>query len=209
MISFHNGGTYSNIHVMNNIGYGFLRLAPSVDIQGRPLPGLARLQHMEQSGLCGYNLLGWELLCPRGFPATGNAYETHSPVTSPLFTNATTRDFTLRTGSPAIDAGPVLTTTVGSGSGTTLTVADVGYFTDGFGLVAGDTIQVGSNPPVPITAINYGTNTITVTQSIAWSHGQGVSLPYSGSRLDIGVYEYKTIVNTNLPSPTNLTVIQQ
>jgi len=116
--------------------------------------------------------------------ATG--HETHSQSADPRFANPSTNDFTLQSTSPAVDAGTFLTTTVGSGSGTSLTVADAGYFMDGFGLVAGDMMQVGSNSPVQITAIDYGTNTITVARSISWSNGQGVSLPYSGTRPDIG-----------------------
>lgn len=93
-------------------------------------------------------------------------------------------------GSPTIDAGTFLTITSASGSGTQLVVGDAWYFSDGRGILSGDTIQIGNNIRT-ITAINYSTNTITVNSSVTWTQGMYVSLPYHGSAPDIGVYEYQ------------------
>jgi len=112
----------------------------------------------------------------------------------------------LMAGSPCIDAGAFLTTvTSATGSGTSFTVADAGFFTDGFGIVTGDTIRVG-NLEATISSINYTSNTITLKTAISWTKGANVSLQYSGSRPDIGAFEYSTFVSS-LASPTNLRVL--
>jgi hypothetical protein len=99
-------------------------------------------------------------------------------------------DFHLQPGSPAIDAGVFLTTTVGAGSGTTMLVADAGFFIDGFGIVDGDRIQLeGQTDTARIVAVDYGANQLTLDASLSWTAGQGVSLPYAGAAPDIGAYE--------------------
>jgi hypothetical protein len=115
-------------------------------------------------------------------------------------------DFRLASGSPAIDAGAFLTTTTSAGSGTVVPVEDAGYFTDGFGTVPGDTIQIGASV-VQVTAINYATKTLTVSPSISWTNGTGVSLPYAGSKPDIGAFEYtENVGETSAPpaAPSSL-----
>jgi hypothetical protein len=91
-----------------------------------------------------------------------------------------------------IDAGAYLTTTIGTGSNSTvITVNDASYFYDGWGIPGeeADHIQVGSNDPVQIINIDYENNEITVDGSISWNDGEGVSLPYNGIAPDIGVHE--------------------
>ena len=119
------------------------------------------------------------------------------------YANPGAADLSLQAGSPAIDAGQVLTTAVGSGSGTTITVADAGYFHDGYGLIVGDTIQIGGTASVVVTSVNYSSNVLTLASSRTWSNGDGVSLPYFGSRPDMGAFESGT-VQASLPAPTNL-----
>jgi hypothetical protein len=66
---------------------------------------------------------------------------------NPLFTNSSSHDYTLQSGSPAINAGTHLTTVAvaDSGSGTSLVVEDAYYFQDGFnGMVDADFIAVGT-----------------------------------------------------------------
>ncbi len=103
-------------------------------------------------------------------------------------------DFALRAGSPCIDAGGALTTiTSASGSGTSFTAADAGYFTDGWGItgVEGDTIRlIGTSQTARIIGIDYGTNVITVDSSLSWTGGQGVALAYNGEAPDAGAFEY-------------------
>ncbi|MBZ5569958.1 MAG: putative Ig domain-containing protein, partial [Acidobacteriia bacterium] len=110
----------------------------------------------------------------------------------PGFVNAAGHDFHLQPSSPMINAGTFLTTTSSAGSGASMQVADAGYFFDGFGIQAevGDTIQLANSTSVAVvTAVNYTTNTLTLDRSLSWTQGQGVSLAYSGSAPDLGVYE--------------------
>jgi len=120
----------------------------------------------------------------------GTGQESNGISLDPKFTDISSNNLTLLSASPCIDAGGFLTKTTFSGSDQTLVVEDARYFTDGYGVTAGDLIQVGSNGPVRITAVNYATNTITLANSISWNKGDGVSYPYSGSAPDIGAYEY-------------------
>ncbi len=100
-------------------------------------------------------------------------------------------DFRLRANSPAIDKGGFLTKSTNSGSNSKiLKVQDSKMFFDGYGIVDGDTIKIGSATPVKIVSINHATNTITLASPRSWSKGANVSLPYRGSRPDIGAYEY-------------------
>ncbi len=109
-----------------------------------------------------------------------------------MFTDTANYDFTLREGSPMIDAGAFLTLTSGSGSGSTLmTVEDAGWFTDGFGIISGDTIQVEDQKSFAvITAVDYAGNTLTLDRPLSWNSGKGVSLRYFGRAPDIGAFEF-------------------
>src|SRR5262249_33299410 len=129
MVSFHNGGTYNNIYVVNNIGYGYLGLAPVRQDDHTQFTALTLDYNLWMNLTTSTKLYLWDntYYTLTGFQAA-TGYEAHSTAVDPRFVNAATRDFTLQSTSPAIDAGPVLTTTVGSGSGTTLTVADAGFF---------------------------------------------------------------------------------
>jgi len=102
-----------------------------------------------------------------------------------------------------------LTKTVSSGSGTSLIVADVRYFSDGFGLIPGDLIQLeGQTQTARVTAINYSTNTLTLDRSLSWSANQGVAYVYTGTRPDIGAYEYSAqtaILYGDVSSDTQVT----
>ncbi len=110
---------------------------------------------------------------------------------SQIYVDPANRDYRLLSGSPAIDAGVHLTRTTSAGSGTVIPVQKSWYFHDGYnGLVAPDTIQIGSNAPVAITSIDYLNDRITVATSISWNANDGVSLPYNGSAPDIGAFEY-------------------
>lgn len=130
-----------------------------------------------------------------------------------MSTSKTYPDFKLRSGSPAIDAGRFLTTTIGNYSGNTVTVKDARFFIDGFGITTGDKIKVGNNSLVTITNINYGTNVITHNGNISGNAGEGVSFNYTGSAPDIGLYEYGqsdsgTEVAISPPSPPTSLLMQ-
>jgi len=186
-VTFHNGGTFSHIRILNNIGYGYSARASFSQDNHADFTSLILDYNLWTNLTNSARTIKWDstfytLASYRA--ATGQ--DAHAITGDPRFVNAAGRDFTLQATSPGINTGTFLTTTVGPGSGTILRVADAGYFMDGFGLVTGDMIQVGSNSPVQITSINYGTNAITVARSISWTNGQGVSLPYSGARPDMG-----------------------
>jgi parallel beta-helix repeat protein len=121
-------------------------------------------------------------------------------VGDPLFAEASepaidglpSHGFLLRQGSPAIDSGGWLTETTSSGAGAWIDVADVGFFFDGYGAVAGDTIQVeGSDETYQIQEIDGDRNALRVDRALTWQAGQGIALPYHGSRPDIGACEYQ------------------
>jgi hypothetical protein len=73
---------------------------------------------------------------------------------------------------------------------------------DGWGIIEGDLIQLENDTqPVRVVNFDYSTNTLTVSQSVTWTSGMGVSLAYNGSRPDIGAYEYGTSPTPD-PEPT-------
>jgi hypothetical protein len=110
-------------------------------------------------------------------------------------------DFKPLIGSPCIDAGDFLAKIVSNtGTGTAFRVSDAGYFTDGFGVAQGDRIKI-ANSTSTITSVDYTTNTITVESAVSWNSGDTVSLEYSGSKPDIGVFEYSL---SNVVMPMNL-----
>jgi hypothetical protein len=128
---------------------------------------------------------------------------------APRFVDAGNIDFHLAGDSPCIDAGSHLTFTVGSGTGNEIVVEDAGYFIDGWNIVEGDLIQVGSNDAVRISEIDYDRNTITLTSSISWNDGDPVDLPYNGAKPDIGAYEYQSGTSDPIPPTPDITPFSQ
>jgi hypothetical protein len=93
--------------------------------------------------------------------------------------------------SPALNASVPLAFATGNGSGsTTLTVNDAAWFMDGWGIVTGDSLVIGSQPPVGVKSITPGSNAITLSAPRSWTQGTGVwhfrSDRWSGPRIDIG-----------------------
>ena len=141
-----------------------------------------------------YNL-GYDPDGPVTFTGAFGAEPNSLKNQNPQFVNYGTDDFHLQSTSPAIDSGSSLTTvTSPSGSGTTFTVGDAGFFRGdntalnqyGGNLVIGDTITVGTDV-VRIASISG--NNITVTASFTWANGDRV---YWGTDIspDIGAYPY-------------------
>jgi hypothetical protein len=124
--------------------------------------------------------------------------------------DATLPNLHLQANSPCIDQGTALTViTSPSGTGSSFTVADAGYYMDGWGItgVSGDEIQLaGTSQRSKITSVNYITNTITVNSTITWSQNQGVSLSYEGAAPDVGAYEHIPTRSDAPAAPSNLTV---
>ncbi len=144
---------------------------------------------------------------------------------NPLFVNASTTpanpsdgtvpNLNLQPTSPAIDKGGPLTTVAAgdAGSGTTLVVADAGFFQDGSyappGRVQPDWIAVGTaTNAVQIVSINYSTNTITLANSISrtgndpvwlYKKSDGVRVLF-GSAPDAGAFEYSSVKRPSAPA---------
>ena len=134
-------------------------------------------------------------------------------------TDSTLPNLDLQEGSPVIDIGGALTTvaTSDTSSGTSLIVSDAGYFQDGTyappGTVQADWIAVGTASNfVQIVAINYGTNTISLANSISRSDGQSVWLykKSDGGRVlygtapDVGAYEVSAGASPLKPLPPTI-----
>jgi hypothetical protein len=108
-------------------------------------------------------------------------------------------DFTLQSNSPCIDAGTFLTTATGSGTSTTLPVANALYFSDGNKVVDGDSIQLeGSTNTSIVTLCDWTNNVLYLDAPLTFSAGQGVALAYQGSAPDMGAFEG---ASTNEPPP--------
>jgi putative IMPACT (imprinted ancient) family translation regulator len=109
----------------------------------------------------------------------------------PKYVRPSGNDLRLRANSPLIDAGAFLTKASGSGTNSTsLVVDDARYFTDGYGIITGDTIQLeNQTQTATISAINYSTNTLTLSTALTWSDDQGVALAYSDDSPDVGADE--------------------
>lgn len=108
------------------------------------------------------------------------------------FTDRNNRNFSLSGNSKLIDAGTWLTTiTSSTGTSNSFLVADSRYFSDGFGIIPGDIIQIeGQKTIMRITKIDYDTNKIVVDRSISWTKGDSIGLQYTGNSPDIGAFEY-------------------
>jgi hypothetical protein len=125
---------------------------------------------------------------PSAVLLSGNAIVTANPG----FVNEFENNFHIRETSTLVDQGVFVTSATESGSGTALRVADVGYFTDGFGIPeeSGDWIQLqGQTLQSRILEIDYSTNTLIIDAPLSWSAGQGLHLAYSGSAPDVGAFE--------------------
>jgi hypothetical protein len=114
-------------------------------------------------------------------------------VLNPMFEEAANHNFLLLEESQMRDAGGFLTTAAGPGiQSNQLVVADAYYFSDGFGIKNGDSIQFeGQSESVAVTGINYATNTLTLESAMSWNAGDGVALKYSGTSPDIGAFEFQ------------------
>jgi len=118
----------------------------------------------------------------------------NSLTENPMFVDTANGDFQLEENSPCIDTGTYLTKTTSLGTGTVLPIEDTRFFCDGFGLIEGDLIAVGSNNPVRIVSVNPLANTLTLETPISWALGDDVSYPYSGLAPDMGAYEAGTTI---------------
>jgi hypothetical protein len=129
----------------------------------------------------------------------------------PRFVNPSA-DLHLQPRSPAIGAGGPLTTAVGSGlSSSSLTVANAGFFSDGYGLtgVQADWIRIGPSTTVQIASINYSTNVLTLAGPASWENGAPIYLyknsegvvVLNGADPDIGAFPFVSSSGSEAPQP--------
>jgi len=104
----------------------------------------------------------------------------------PQFVNAAAGDFRLKPTSPCRDAGGDLARTTAAGTGTDVPVDDPMFFCDGFGVIDGDKIVIGANPPVRIVKVDYKRKVLTIDKPLTWAAGDPVNVPYEGKGPDIG-----------------------
>ncbi len=104
------------------------------------------------------------------------------------FVNAPGDDFTLQATSECIDAAGPLTRTTASGSGMVVSVVDALYFTDGYGVVAGDMIRV-EDQLAQVVSVDYSTNVVTVDRFLNWGPNAPVYTDYKGIAPDLGAFE--------------------
>lgn len=137
-------------------------------------------------------------------------------TTDPLMTDPANNDFTLQSGSPAIDAGGALTT-VSSGCGTSsLVLADAKFFQDGTwepddsDVVDADWVAIGTvNNVQQISSIS--SNTLTFASTVNCTNGANVwlykdsdgTVVLHGSAPEMGAHEY----TSGLLAPKGLKII--
>lgn len=202
-ITFRLTATYTGpLKLRNNLAYGYYSNAPLVAETSSAQSHLDSDYNWWKNQESATRDIAWGgvLYGLSTFQGLGTGQEVHSKTGDPKLTNPGAGDFTLQAGSLAIDAGTALTTATNSAptASTTLTVADAQWFMDGWNLIQGDTIQIGSpssSAAVQVSSINYGTNTITLASARTWSVGAGVSLAYSGSAPDMGAFESATVAS--------------
>jgi len=141
--------------------------------------------------------------------------EANGVESDPLFVSQVGHDYTLQSGSPAIDEGINLTEVHADDidSGTALIVKDANWFYDGWGIAGetGDYVCIGSDvTPRLISSINYGTNTLTLASAPARSEDDFVYLAtsstrcYYGTAPDIGAFEYDLLISGASPTGTGI-----
>lgn len=135
-----------------------------------------------------------------------SSWQSHYPndfFDDPELSSVTNNNYSLNASSPCIDAGTYLTETSDSGTDSIFTVDDASYFMDGFGLINGDIITVGSETNLMVTEVDYFTNQITVNRSFTWSDDDDVNLDYNGSAPDIGYLESARDMSVSNIFPSN------
>ncbi len=134
-----------------------------------------------------------------------SAQDGHSITVEPIFKDADGGNFNLKDESPTIDRGGFLTKTTSPGSGTSLSVYDARYFSDGYGVEAGDIIEIGK-AIAKVVKVDYAKNTISIDKSLTWNAEDPVGYLYTGNAPDQGAYESEssslTATPISNPSPT-------
>jgi len=109
-------------------------------------------------------------------------------------------DDLITSNSPCVGAGTHLTVTTSAGSGNTIPVENAVYFYPGlpYHNIPGDTITVGDDTMLVVTARDMTTNTITVDRPISWNLGDEITLRETGTTPDIGVFSVSSGPNPDV-----------
>lgn len=105
-------------------------------------------------------------------------------------------DFNIQADSPAYKTGTAITKTTQAGNGMVIPLDDAEVFSSGYGIVAGDSVLIGSNSPVNILSIPTN-KSIMVDRSIIWNSGEPVMLTKLGIKPNIGA----TVSTVSPPEP--------
>ncbi len=111
----------------------------------------------------------------------------------PGFVNPDKDDYRLKQNSVAVNRAEALTVTTESNNSIYLSVKDVRYFYDGYGIPGeqGDLLMIGPNKTeARIVRIHTNENILELDRRVAFKKGDGVNLPYSGKAPDLGCFEY-------------------
>jgi hypothetical protein len=109
-----------------------------------------------------------------------------------MVVDAKAGDFHLTPRSPCIDKGRAVTHAVGDGRDRDTIVVENAYcFSDGNGVIAGDTVQIGTGLSAQrarvITVLDE--KRLKLDRTVFWRRGDGVTFPFRGAAPDIGAYE--------------------
>ena len=163
-----------------------------------------QLYHNEDQGSLGDQVFANEY----NGDVSGNPLFTTASTTYPADTSdSSVPNFSLLSGSPAIDQGGTLTTVSSGCNSTSLTLADAGYFQDGTfapsGTVDADYIAVGTvSNTAQITGVTYSTGVVTFASSVSCTNGASVwlykdsdgTIVLFGAAPDAGAYESRAEV---------------
>src|SRR5690606_12128732 len=101
--------------------------------------------------------------------------------------------YSLKPGSSGVDGSVFLTEVTSSGRSKVVPVADTRFFSNGFGIVDGDRIQLeGTTSSVEVVEVDHAAGTLTLQREVEFSSRQGIALQFSGAAPDVGAVEYRT-----------------
>lgn len=186
---FMGNNSFKNNIIANNIGFNLYVNSRLKQFEGNQFAGncfagaVNPLTEIKVEGI-GTNSLAW-------FQSNYSSNVYSNTEANPSFVNPTlpNPDFHLNSQSPCIDKGVPLTLTDNQGTGSTISLGDASYFSDGFGIAGGDTITIGSDTGLKVIAVDYANNNITIDKNITWQVGEPVSQTFNGQAPDPGVFE--------------------